>query len=61
MTTGDISEPIVGFNVLKEIICNPYEYGMTFEDLPKLLGLSMPSAKDVSAVIDLISEKTSVP
>ena len=60
VTTEKISEPIIGFNVIQEIACNPHQYGLDFEDLVKILEQSMPTAKDVPAVIDLFNDRSIV-
>ena len=60
VTAEKISEPIIGFNVIQEIACNPHQYGLDFEDLVKILAQSMPTAKDVPAVIDLLNDRSIV-
>ena len=53
-----LSEPLIGYNVIKELVENPEEYGMSQEDLIGHLEHSIPSVENVKAVVNLIQEKT---
>ena len=58
VTSAKLSEPLIRYNVIHELVENTEEYGMSQEELIGHLEHSIPSVENVKGGVNLIQEKT---
>ena len=57
VTSEKVTEPIIGYNVIAEIVQNPLSYGMEMEQLTTVLKNSLPTVKRIDTLINTLQNK----